>query len=174
MAAVLFLASLLSGCAFHKKDYLSNIEIDGKNYRGTRGDEGAFYVHDDPRVRLHLGCYKRTSFGQTAFPLIPLPVISDVEPHPSVGHHVFSLKLSHGYREKIDLSKIRVSLQLGEQQQTLKLAEVNTREYRRYYEFLSSSPCQAIDHGTLEMRLPDDKVRRYQVNFEERVVRKIR
>ena len=174
LAFALLLTTLFSGCAFHKKDYLSNIEIDGKNYRGSKGDEGAFYIHDEPLIRLHLGCYKRTSFGQTAFPLIPLPVISGVEPHASVGNHVFSFKLSHGHREEVDFNQTRITLQLGDQQQTLQVGQTELREYRRYYEFLSSIPCKAIEGATLEIQLPDNHQRRYQLNFEERVVRKIR
>ena len=170
----LVLAISLNGCAFYKKDYLSNIEIEGKNYRGSRGDEGAFYIDDAPLIQLHMGCYKRTNFGQTAFPLIPLPVLSEVEPHASVGNHQFSLKLSHGYREKSDLTQAQITLRLGDQQQQLTIGKLATREYRRYYEFLSASPCREIDNAMLEIQLPDAKVRRYQLNFKERVVRKIR
>jgi hypothetical protein len=78
--------------------------IEGRNYRPKIYDEGAFYINEDPSVRMRMGCRASTTMVATMAPLIPFPFGKEKEPHSSIAGRKFSLTLWHYRRDGLDFS----------------------------------------------------------------------
>ena len=161
-----------TSCAFHEKNYVSRIVLEGLNHRPELYDEGVFYVNADPAIRMRMGCYASTQLGATMFPLIPLPILVEAEPHASIAAQRFSLTLSHRLTDEVNLTGLEIHLDVSGRVQRLSLNrdEVENR-YSRSYEYMADLRCGETEDGVLSIRLSTDKVRVYGVRFKEGVER---
>lgn len=166
---------LLTGCVFSHEDYVSEIVLAGKNCRGTIREEGAFYVDDDPLVHMRMGSFRKTFLGETMFPLIPLPIIEQAEPHESIAHHQFSLTVSRGQDVKTELSALEITVEDSGKSHQMRLDRKEQPEnaYRVEYGYVADLQCGDIDDGILRIRLTVDKGRDYKIRFREGVKREI-
>ncbi len=171
--AVLFLIVLsMTSCAFYEKSYVSRIVLEGKNYLPELYDEGVFYINAEPAIRMRMGCFASTQLGATMFPLIPLPIFVEAEPHASIAAEQFSLMLSHRLTDEVDLSGLQIDLDISGRVRPLRLAHAEVEnQYRRNYEYVSELRCGESEDGVLRIRLSPDKVRVYNVQFKEGVER---
>ena len=171
----LLMVPLLTSCAFHHQSYVSEIVLEGKNYRGTKGDQGRFYIDDEPLIRMRTGCYRSTFLGESMFPLIPVPVTRRADPHESIAHHKFSLTLSHGKDIKMDLSGLKVTLELSGRVHPVRFQRKTKPkyEYGLSYEYGADVRCGDIVDGILKISLPSNKERVYRVRFKEDFKREI-
>ena len=172
---LVLMVPLLTSCAFHHQAYVSEIVLEGKNYRGTRGDQGRLYIDDEPLIRMRTGCYRSTFIGESMFPLIPIPVTRKDDPHESIAHHQFTLTLSHGQDVEIDLSGSIVTLELSGKVYPVRF-ERKTKpkyEYGLSYEYGADVRCGDIADGTLRIILSSDKERVYKLQFREGLKREI-
>lgn len=173
---LLIIAALfLTSCAFYEKKFVSEIALEGTNYRGTIYDEGQFYINDEPSIRLDIGCYRSTQLGETVFPLVPLPVFDEQEPHASIASQQFSLVISHGKKDDIDLSALRIAVELAGSVHPLRFAKRDEPPYTysTAYEYVADLRCGDIVDGVLKIYLGPDKIRVYGMQFEEGVKREV-
>lgn len=168
------LVLLLPACVFHSKEYVSEIALEGKNYRGTKGDLGGFYIDDEPLIKIRTGCRRTTSLGQTMSVLIPFPVTDEAAPHASIASEQFSLVLSHGQHESVDLSTAEITVRVSNVAHPLRLAGKKRLYSHVNYEYETNLHCGDIKDGLLTIRLDADKVRTYGVQFDEGVRREIK
>lgn len=165
----LILTICLTGCAFYEKNFISEVVLDGTNYRGKVYDEGVFYINDAPSIEMRMGCFRRTQLGETMFLLIPFPIVSESEPHESIAANDFSLTLTHSQKDKIDLSALKIDVELLETTYPMHLTGKEEQEsgWSTKYEFAAGLRCDAISDGKLIIKLGPDKIREYGVQFEE-------
>lgn len=168
--------ALGSGCAFYAKEYVSEIELEGTNYRGKIFDDGAFYVNAEPSIRLRMGCFASTQLGQTMSLLIPLPILNEIEPHDSIASRQVTLELSHQTRDELDLSDLPIAIAVSGTSHPLRLAHKDVPQsgyqFRKRYEYAAELTCAQVQDGVLTIGLEPGKVRRYGVHFKEGVKRK--
>jgi len=168
------IALLLSGCAFYSKDFVSRIKIDGKNYRNERGDEGVFYIDDSPLLSLRTGCNKRTNMANSMSIIIPSPAQDKAKYHDSLATQTFHLTLSHAAREKIDLSNIDINIQIADVNHVLKFENVTHKGFGGHvYTYSSGIYCSDIKDGILTIKLKENKIRIYGIQFYEGIDRDI-
>lgn len=165
---------LVGGCAFYDKQYVSRIDIEGRNYRGLQGDEGVFYIDNEPLVRLNLGCHQQTMLGQTVFPVIPFPVFGNKQPHESIADEKFSLTLSHIQSVAPKLADLSLSIQFGNNIFPLDYAGSENIEYHIDYNYESNISCGQIKDATLNIQLAENKSRIYSLQFDEKIRRRVR
>lgn len=168
---LLFLAS----CAFYQKNYVSEIVVKGTNYRGPIYDEGVFYVNADPSIRMRMGCYHSTQLGETMGPAVPLPIFSEAKPHNSMASHQFSLTLSHKQKDKIDLSTLKINVEIAGMFHNLSFVRMDTPpySYSNEYKYTADLRCGEIEEGVLRIELGSDKVREYGIQFQEGIDREV-
>jgi len=171
----LLILPLGSGCAFYAKEYVSEIELEGTNYRGKIFDDGAFYVNAEPSIRLRMGCFASTQLGQTMSLLIPFPILNENEPHDSIASRQVTLELSHQTKDKLDLSDLPITITVSGISHPLRLAynDVPQSGYqvRKRYEYAAELTCAEVEDGVLTIELQSGEVRRYGVHFKEGVQR---
>lgn len=172
---LVILAFSFSGCAFYQKDFISKIYLEGKNYPG--GDEGQFYIDNDPLIRISFSCYKRTRLAETVFPLIPIPSFNTLKPHGSVSGQRFTMGLE--YDESIDITSSTLSASVIIQDKIHPLVlggveQISTIIPRFRYRYMSNLKCGDIQGGSLHIRLNEKKEREYGIYFKEEVNREVR
>jgi hypothetical protein len=177
MKLVVILALVLStsGCAFYQKDYVSKIYLDGKNYPG--GDEGQFYIDNEPLIRMSFGCYKTTQLTATVFPLIPLPGFNEAEPHTTIAENYFYMVLEYDESSEVAPSTLTANITIADKTHALMLLEteqVSTIIPRYRYNYGADLSCGDIQAGTLNIGLHDNKEREYKIEFREDVERQVR
>lgn len=154
---------------------MSKIYLEGKNYPG--GDEGQFYIHNDPLIRVNFGCYKKTQLSSSVFPLIPIPSFSEIEPHDSMANQHFSMELRYEKSPEVTPATLeaRVALQNGEQILILAESEKVLSIFPMYrYKYISELKCGDIRNGTLYIKLNERTDRTYRIEFKEDVKRQVK
>ena len=165
--AVFAFILLLNGCAFYEKEYVSEIKLNGESYPG--GDEGVFYIDNEPLIRMSMGCQKSTTLSASVFPIVPIPKPDKAEPHDTLSDEQFYLSIGHSTRDEIDLSDIKVSIGISNSVYALRLTEKGN-----IYKFVADLRCKDINKGILRIKLDESKSRNYKVQFKEGVQRKVR
>lgn len=167
------MALLASGCAFYEKNYVSEIELEGTNYRGKIFDEGVFYINAEPVIKMRMGCYASTRLGATMSLLIPLPILNEIEPHNSIASEPFTLTLSRRQRDELDLSDLPIAVQISGRSHPLRLVRQESPEYtyETRYVYATELACGEVQQGVLTIGLASGEVRRYGVHFQEGVKR---
>ena len=165
--ALFVFALLLNGCAFYEKIYVSEVYLKGKSYPG--GDEGVFYIDNEPLIRLSVGCKKSTILSASVFPIIPIPRSDKAEPHDTLSEERFYLYIGHSARDKIDLSQLKVSIEISNRVYALRLTEKGD-----IYKFVADLRCKDINKATLKIKLDESNSRNYKIQFKEGVKRKVR
>ncbi len=162
-----------SGCAFYEKNFVSEITVSGGNYRPDVYDEGVRYVHDDPPVRMRMGCFASSTLLATMFPVIPMPFGRESMRHDSIAAQRFSLTLRHSQRDEIELSGLPIELRVGASVARLNLVGKALSEYSWEYRFAADLTCGEVQDAQLRIRLDDETVRSYDLQFEEGVRREV-
>lgn len=172
---LIIVAASLSSCAFYDKKFVSEIVLQGTNYRGTIYDEGQFYINDEPTIKMNIGCYQSTTLGETVFPLIPFPVLHEAEPHNSITSQQFSLVISHKTKDNIDLSTLKIDVDISGTVHPLRLTQKDEPRFTSSieYEYTADLRCGEIVDGILTIHLGSDRVRVYGVQFEEGIKRDV-
>jgi len=147
---ILNLVFLLNGCAFYQKEYVSDIEIKGKSYPG--GDEGSFYIDNDPLIKISMGCYKSTTLGFTVFPILPIPDLNESDPHDTLAAEQFYFTLGHFPSSKIDLSELKANVEISDKIFSLSLLEKD-QTFSSYinYKYVADLRCSDIKNGILRI-----------------------
>ena len=167
---IIVLLLFLSGCVFYEKVYVSRVELEGESYPG--GDEGDFYIDNDPLISMWLGCAKSTKLSQSVTPLVPVPVPVKAEPHHTLSEEQFYLSLRHKTQDKIDLSELEGSIEIANERYKLNFWK-KEQGFFTTYQFDALLRCKQINDGILRLKLSEDKMREYKIQFKEGVERRV-
>jgi hypothetical protein len=172
---ILLTMPLSSGCAFYEKRFVSEIVLEGRNYRPKIYDEGAFYINGDPTVRMRMGCSARTIMIATMAPLIPFPFGKETKPHESIADRKFSLTLWHYRQDNLDFSELQLQVAIDSRIYPLQAVRKEQEQYSLMweYQFEADLPCGEVQEGQLRIQLNQETVRAYGVQFEEGIQREV-
>ena len=166
---VAMLCLLFASCAFNTKEYVSQVVLDGPNYRGNVYDEGVFYVNDEPSISLEMGCYMRTQLGESMSFLIPMPAKQVANPHESIAADRFSLALGVKKGVELDLSSIAITIEISGAVHPIPFDRLEEERLasRAFYHFKSELSCGDIVNGALTIPINKQTTRVYGAHFEE-------
>lgn len=163
------------GCAVNTKKFSSEVEIDGRNYLqvGKKGDQGGFYIDDDPLIRLRLGCRETTVLGSKLSLLLPIPILEENKVrHDSISNNEFKFKMRREGQPYISKDEeaqyvrgIIATIKLEGKEYFLK----PQKERGEWVEFSSSLRCGDLKNARMNFQLPNRSSRKYILNFEEKV-----
>lgn len=172
MLGTVFVACLVTGCAFTQAAFVSYIELDGITVRQA-GFRDVAIVERDAELELWPDCYQIARSAETGFLLVPIPPALR-EPNGSekvMLDEAFGVSLYTPKRRKLRVADIRITLHTASGRHQLSFVDtiLNPANYSHtFYRYSSTLRCRDVKDARLVIEGLKSGNHEMQMNFEQK------